>query len=211
LGLTRSESGRLGAIQSRITAQKQKEQRIYTYLENPTICKTCGSSLPYEKRHNIFCNRSCSASFNNLGIQHNKPRRELRDKCINCGGRLKENRNKFCSINCHKDFMFKEYCVLVENLQEFPNMKEESQTKRPKRYLIYKNGNRCSICNNIEWQGRPIPLVFDHIDGNSSNWRLNNCRLVCGNCDMQLPTYKSKNKNSGRHYRRQRRLEGKSF
>jgi len=107
--------------------------------------------------------------------------------------------------------MFKEYCVLVENLQEFPNMKEESQTKRPKRYLIYKNGNRCSICNNIEWQGRPIPLVFDHIDGNSSNWRLNNCRLVCGNCDMQLPTYKSKNKNSGRHYRRQRRLEGKSF
>ena len=52
---------------------------------------------------------------------------------------------------------------------------------------------------------------MDHIDGNSDNWMDNNLRLVCGNCDMQLPTYKSKNLGNGRYKRRQRYLEGKSY
>ena len=38
------------------------------------------------------------------------------------------------------------------------------------------------------------PLVVDHIDGDSTNHSVSNFRLVCGNCDTQLPTYKSKNK-----------------
>ena len=50
-----------------------------------------------------------------------------------------------------------------------------------------------------------------HIDGNSDNNALVNLRLVCGNCDMQLPTYKSKNRGNGRHNRRKRYSEGKSF
>jgi len=40
---------------------------------------------------------------------------------------------------------------------------------------------------------------------------LKNLRLVCGNCDMLLPTYKSKNKGNGRHNRRKRYAEGKSY
>lgn len=50
--------------------------------------------------------------------------------------------------------------------------------------------------------GNPIPLVLDHINGKSSDNNLENLRLVCGNCDMQLPTYKSKNKNSERRKRK---------
>jgi hypothetical protein len=50
--------------------------------------------------------------------------------------------------------------------------------------------------------GQPIPLVVDHIDGNPTNHAITNFRLVCGNCDMQLPTYKAKNKGNGRKYRR---------
>ena len=33
---------------------------------------------------------------------------------------------------------------------------------------------------------------------------------VCGNCNMQLPTFASKNRGNGRFYRRQRYAEGKS-
>jgi len=58
---------------------------------------------------------------------------------------------------------------------------------------------------------KPIPLVLDHIDGNSENWAIENLRLVCGNCDMLLPTYKSKNRGRGRAYRRDRYASGKSF
>lgn len=45
---------------------------------------------------------------------------------------------------------------------------------------------------------QPIPLILYHINGRASDDRLENLRLVCGNCDMQLPTYKSKNKHSDR-------------
>lgn len=41
-------------------------------------------------------------------------------------------------------------------------------------------------------------MVLDHIDGDASNNTRENFRCVCPNCDSQLDTYKSKNKNSAR-------------
>lgn len=40
------------------------------------------------------------------------------------------------------------------------------------------------------------------IDGNASNNRRDNLRCICPNCDSQLDTYKSKNKNGARYYYR---------
>lgn len=68
--------------------------------------------------------------------------------------------------------------------------------------MIDIRGHACEICGLTEWMGKPIPLVYDHVDGDCMNGSLINARLVCGNCDMQLSTYKSKNKNSGRSWRR---------
>jgi len=53
-----------------------------------------------------------------------------------------------------------------------------------------------------EWLNQSIPLILDHINGNSDDSSLENTRLVCGNCEMQLPTYKSKNRGKGRKCRR---------
>ena len=50
--------------------------------------------------------------------------------------------------------------------------------------------------------GKPVPLVCDHISGNSSDNEIENFRLVCCNCDAQLPTFKSKNRGNGRSYDR---------
>jgi len=79
-----------------------------------------------------------------------------------------------------------------------------------KRWLE-KTDNRCSICGITEWNGKPIVFILDHIDGNSDNNSIDNLRLVCSNCDSQLPTYKNKNKGKGRHSRKQRYKDGKSY
>jgi hypothetical protein len=72
--------------------------------------------------------------------------------------------------------------------------------------------HRCLICGQSEeWNGSPLTLVLDHIDGDSSNNRRENLRLVCPNCDSQLPTFKVRNKGKGRHSRRQRYADGKSY
>lgn len=38
---------------------------IEKYLLNPKKCNQCSNELPYNKRHNSFCSKSCSASYNN--------------------------------------------------------------------------------------------------------------------------------------------------
>lgn len=83
--------------------------------------------------------------------------------------------------------------------------------RKHRRYFLETRENRCSICKLTEWLSSPIPLVLDHIDGNSENWSLDNLRLICGNCDMLLPTYKNKNRGRGRKYRMDRYKKNKSF
>ena len=54
-----------------------------------------------------------------------------------------------------------------------------------------------------KWNGKELHFVLDHIDGDASNNHQDNLRLICPNCDSQLDTYKSKNKNSARNSRKE--------
>jgi 5-methylcytosine-specific restriction endonuclease McrA len=78
--------------------------------------------------------------------------------------------------------------------------KKGKLTKRPQlRKIIFKrDGHKCSSCNLTEWLNQPIPLWLDHIDGNASNNKPDNLRLMCLNCDAQGSTFGNKNKGKGR-------------
>jgi len=79
-------------------------------------------------------------------------------------------------------------------------------------YIAAEQGHRCALCDlPSDWNGMPLTLVLDHIDGDAANNRRENLRLICPNCDSQLSTYKMRNRGKGRHSRRQRYAEGKSY
>jgi 5-methylcytosine-specific restriction endonuclease McrA len=53
---------------------------------------------------------------------------------------------------------------------------------------------KCSCCKLTEWMGKPIPLDLDHINGISTDHRLENLRLLCRNCHAQTDTFSGKNR-----------------
>ena len=53
--------------------------------------------------------------------------------------------------------------------------------------------NICEICGISDWNDKPLECELDHIDGNSSNHKLENLRILCPNCHSQTTTFRAKN------------------
>lgn len=50
--------------------------------------------------------------------------------------------------------------------------------------------NKCSECGlENNWNGKPITMVLDHINGKNDDNRLENLRLLCPNCNSQTDTF----------------------
>lgn len=49
-------------------------------------------------------------------------------------------------------------------------------------------------CGLTEWKGKSISLQLDHINGDKSDHRIENLRLLCPNCHSQTETFGGKNK-----------------
>lgn len=52
---------------------------------------------------------------------------------------------------------------------------------------------RCEMCGLDTWNGGPIPLELDHINGVRDDNRLGNLRIVCPNCHALTATYRGRN------------------
>ncbi|GAB7040038.1 MULTISPECIES: HNH endonuclease [Catenuloplanes] len=54
---------------------------------------------------------------------------------------------------------------------------------------------RCAACGTGgEWQGNPLTLHVDHVNGDSADCRRENLRFLCPNCHSQTGTYAGRNR-----------------
>ena len=69
------------------------------------------------------------------------------------------------------------------------------QTFKLKNRLLQENykEKKCECCGLSEWNGLPIPLELHHIDGNRTNHKLENLKILCLNCHAQTDTFRAKN------------------
>lgn len=117
----------------------------------------------------------------------------------------KNSKNLFCSSQCQFDYDWIKRKIFIRDTNIVSGIGEA------RRYLLELNGTICEICKLKTWNNKLIPLVCDHINGDSDDWELINLRMICCNCDALTDTYKNKNRGKGRHYRRERYKAGKSY
>ena len=195
--MTKRESALAAGIIGGKKLHKQRLKRIAEYEKNPTLCKQCQKSLSYDAKIEgcKFCNKSCSAKYNNLGVRHN-PKIRIEKECLICH---KPTFFKFCSSECSARQQRLNVYKLIEG------GKYTIGNKRTiKIYLLEKRGAKCEVCGLTEWQGVPIPLESHHSDGNFHNNIPTNLKLICLNCHGITPNYRGKNKGNGRFSRMKR-------
>jgi len=141
------------------------------------------------------------------GFKTNKRKLRRPCFCLCCGKRIEGSGKKYFNLAHMRAYIAKRRREELDAADNFGGFDLGSV----RRYLIELCDNTCAICGQDKWRNAPIPMVMDHIDGNAENNKRGNLRMICPNCDAQLSTYKGKNFGRGRHLRRQRYAEGKSY
>lgn len=204
--MTHSQAGHLGGI---ITAIKSHDESFRRYYAAPHFCLQCEKmiAIPEGKTyHHIatkkFCDSSCAATFNNLRSTKSR-------QCKHCKKTIHKSNRHFCNHRCSSQFKYEEF---ITNWRSGDTSKASTCdglgiSNYIRRYLFEKYDNKCCKCGWAKTNpvtGK-IPLVVNHINGDSTNSKESNLELICPCCDSLTPTYMGLNKGKGREARRRKR------
>jgi hypothetical protein len=84
----------------------------------------------------------------------------------------------------------KKYELVDVLIEDSPYKSSHSLKKR-----LFKEGlktKECEECGIVEWNGKQITLELDHVNGDNTDNRLENLKILCPNCHSQTPTFRNK-------------------
>ena len=135
-------------------------------------------------------------------MNRKKPRRN----CRQCGAEVREVAAIYCSNACQRQYQYETYIAEWQAGKQSGRRGANLISLNIRRYLLERDGEKCGICG---WDHRHsitnrVPLEVDHIDGDNTNNKEENLRLLCPNCHSLTPTFRNLNRGKGREARRKK-------
>lgn len=173
----------------------------------PAKCARCGMEIMADKRclKRTFCSKCKIEAHRENNTRYKREYRlsnkHLSDrKCIVCGKFLSacSNNKKFCCIECYRKYKNEKKESALQNWLRTGEggtyVYQPSKMVRKYMYELY-NG-KCQICGwgEINKHTGKSPLQLRHLDGNSSNNKLENLQLLCPNCHSLTENFGSRNR-----------------
>jgi len=74
--------------------------------------------------------------------------------------------------------------------QQLKDWSKYASFKHFRKHLLKKRDFKCESCNRKTWNKKQIPLEIHHIDGDRTNNKLDNLKILCCNCHATTETWR---------------------
>ena len=147
--------------------------------------KLCPKCFITHSKPGIFCSRTCANSRTWSDEQKEKRSKQLKE--VFSSFTKEELKQRSLKGSKGRSVTAKEKLLSAD----ITALGHDGRRKR----VLLEQDSKCNKCGIDRWQGIPISLELDHIDGNKQNNERSNLECLCPNCHAQTPTWRGRNRN----------------